>query len=137
MGQEILQSANRIVVPDRAGQLIVQRRSWPVTVKSNGDTVVVGYLPAGCRPHAPACQLIVEAAVANSNWDLCLVDTSTILIDGQAHTTATLTRAAVTTYSTIETIGVSSSNRAIVLLLNTAPASAAGTVHVDLAYYAP
>ena len=137
MPQEILQTAHRIVVPDSAGKLIVQRKSWTVTVKANADTVIVGYLPAGCRLHAPACQLVVEAAVPNSNYDLGIDDVATILIDGQAHTTATLTRAGVTTYATIESIGVSQSNRPIILLLNTAPASAAGKVHVDLAYFAP
>jgi hypothetical protein len=137
MAQEILQSSNRMSVSDRTGQLIVQRFSWPVTVKTNADTVVVGYLPADHKLHIPACQVVVEAAVANSNYDLCLVSTSNVLLDNQAHTTATLTRAALTTYSLGETLGVSSDNRAVILLLNTAPAAAGGTVHVDLAYYAP
>lgn len=137
MAEIILPSANRIVVPDRAGDLIVQRLSWTVTVQTNADTVVIGYLPAGCRLHLPATQVIVEAAVPNCNIDLCLVDTSNVLLDNQAHTTATLTRAAPATYALAETLGISDANRKVILLLNTAPASAAGRIHVDLAYFAP
>jgi hypothetical protein len=137
MAQEILQSANRIVVPPRAGELIVARLVWDVAVKSNADTVVIGYLPAGCKLHAPASQIYFDAAVPNCDVDLLLVDTSNVLINTGAHTTATATRVAMTTYELAETLGVSESNRAILLLLNTAPASAAGNIIADVAYFAP
>jgi len=137
MGDETLASANRILVPARAGELIVQRRSWKVDVQTNGDEIIVGYLPAGCRIHAMASQLLIEAAVPNCDIDLCLGAAANVLHNTGAHTTATATRAAIATYTLVETLGVSDENRPIILLLNTAPASAAGSVHVDLAYFAP
>lgn len=137
MAEIILPSANRIVVPDRAGDLIVQRRSWRVDVRTNGDEIVIGYLPAGCRIHAPASQLLIEAAVPNCDVDVCIGEAANVLHNTGSHTTATATRAAITTYTLVETLGVSDANRKIILLLNTAPASAAGSIHVDLAYFAP
>ena len=137
MALETLQSAHSIIVPGRAGELIVQRKSWAVTVKSNADLVGIGYLPAGCRIHVPSSQLLIEAAVPNCDVDVVIVDASNVLHNTGAHTTATLTRAAFSTFALAETLGVSSENRLIALLLNTAPASAAGNIHVDLAYFAP
>lgn len=137
MGETILQSAHRIAVPDRAGVLIVPRNSWKVAVKSNADTIVVGYLPAGCRILPALSQLYIEAAVPNCDVDVCIDTTSNVLHNTGAHTTATATRAAFSTYDLAETLGVSTENRKIILLLNTAPASAAGNIHVDLAYSTP
>ena len=137
MSQVSLQSANKIIVPDRAGQLIVQRKSWLVSVVVDADTILVGYLPAGCRIHVPSTQIIFEAAVPNCDVDLLIVDTGSVLINSGAHTTATLTRVGASTYSLAETLGVSSENRAILLLANTHPATAAGSIHAEVGYFAP
>lgn len=136
MSEIVLASAHRIVVPARAGELIIQRKSWPVTVETNGDTIVIGYLPANCKIAVGLSQVYFEAAVPNCDVDVCIDTASNVLHNTGAHTTATSTQAAFSTFDLGETLGVSTDNRKILLLLNTKPTSAVGSIHVDLAYYA-
>lgn len=136
MARIILPTAYDIRVPARAGELIVQRKSWKVDVRSNADEIVIGYQPAGTRIHVQVGQLLIEAAVPNCDVDVCIGEVANVLHNTGAHTTATATRAAFSTYTLAESLGKSDENRPIILLLNTAPASAAGSIHVDLAYFA-
>lgn len=137
MSTETLASANRIIVPDRAGQQIQQRRSWPVVAKTNGDKVIVGYLPANCRLNVQDCQVIADGATPAFTYSLCVDIDGNALISADAVTAATFKRTASTAYQAGETIGVSDVNRPVYLLLSAAPASAGGNVHVDLSYFAP
>jgi len=130
-------NANRMRVPDRAGELYVNRLSWPVTAQTNGDKVLIGYLPANCKIHVPDSQIIADGATAAMSVDVCVdVDTNPV-VDNQAVSLNTFARAAFSTFSLCETIGVSSNNRPVYLLLNTAPTAAGGNVYVDLAIYDP
>lgn len=137
MSEEILQSAHQFPVADRAGQLIIQRKSWLATVKTDGDTVVVGYLPAGHRLHAPSTQVIFEAALGTGDIDVAIGTTSNKLIDSGGNTNTTFKRVGATTYELAETLGVSDENRPIILHLVDAPAAGGGNVIVDIGYYAP
>lgn len=131
--------SDRINVAGRAGELIVQRKNWPVATVVAADLVVIGYLPAGHRIHAQASQLRIEAAVPNCDIDLVLLDGDDVRVlhNTGSHTTGSVTRVALTTYDLVETIGTSSENRALALLINTAPATFVGEIKVDLAYFAP
>lgn len=137
MSQEILQNAQDFPVPDRVGQLIIQRKKWQVTVKADASTVVVGYLPAGCRLHVPLTKLIFEAAVPNCDVDLTVGSTPTTVINSGAFTTGTLAAKVSSDYAAAETVGVSDENRIVELALITAPATAAGSIYAEIAYYAP
>ena len=136
MAQEILASSHQFPVPDRAGQLIVQRKSWKVTAKTNGDTVVIGHLPAGCRLHVPLTKLVFEAAVSTCDVDLTVGDTPVTVINSGTFTTGTLAAIASSDHAAAQTVGASEENRIVSLLLNTAPGSAAGTIHAEIAYFA-
>ena len=136
MAQEILASSHQFPVPDRAGQLIVQRKSWKVTAKTNGDTVVIGHLPAGCRLHVPLTKLVFEAAVPTCDIDLTVGDTPTTVITSGTFTTGTAAAISSSDHAAAQTVGVSEENRIVSLLLNTAPGSAAGTIHAEIAYFA-
>ena len=137
MSQEYLANAHDFPVPDRSGVLIIQRKAWKVTVKSNADTIVVGHLPAGCRLHVPLTKLVIEAAVPNCDIDLTVGGTPVTVINSGSHTTATLSAKVSSDYAAAETVGVSDENRIVELALITAPASAAGTVYAEIAYFAP
>lgn len=137
MSQEYLANAHSFPVPDRAGVVIIQRKAWPVAVKSNGDTIVVGHLPAGCRLHVPLTKIVIEADVPNCDVDLTVGTGPTTVINSGAHTTATLSAKVSSDYAAAETVGVSDENRIVELALITAPASAAGTIYAEIAYYAP
>jgi hypothetical protein len=136
MSEIVLASAHRIIVPGRAGELIIQRKSWPVTVETDGDTILIGYLPANCKINVGLSQVIFEAAVKTCDVDVCIDTASNVLHNSGTHTESTLTRAAFSTHELGETLGVSTNNRAILLLLNSKPGSAVGSIHVDLAYNA-
>lgn len=137
MSQEYLANAHDFPVPDRVGVVIIQRKAWKVTAKSNGDTVVVGHLPAGCRLHVPLTKLIFEAAVPNCDVDLTVGSSPTTVINSGAFTTATLAAKTSSDYAAAETVGVSDENRIVELAMITAPASAAGTIYAEIAYFAP
>ena len=136
MAQEILQSAHQIAVADRAGQLIVQRKSWPVAPKTAADTIVVGYLPAGHRIHVQASQVVIEGGVANCDVDVCIGVAGNVLINTGSHTTGTLTAVQGTDEAAGEALGVSDENRPILLLVNSGTfVAGSGRIHADIAYY--
>lgn len=137
MATEILASANRVIEAGRAGEQILQRRSWPVVAKTNGDKVVVGYLPANHRLNVQDCQVIADGATPAFTYSLCVDIDANALVSADAVTAATFKRTASTAYQAGETIGVSDTPRAVYLLLSTAPTTAGGNVHVDLSYFAP
>lgn len=129
--------ADRINVAGRAGEAIVQRKRWDVEAVQANDVVVIGYLPAGHRIHAPLSQMLVAADVPNADIDLVLIDGSTthVLIDAGGHTTGSTSRDGISDYDIVETIGTASYNREVALRINTAPATFAGSVSVDLGYF--
>lgn len=137
MSQEYLANAHDFPVPDRSGVLIIERKVWKVTVKSNADTIVVGHLPAGCRLHVPLTKLIFEAAVPNCDIDLTVGSSPATVINSGAFTTGTLAARVSSDYAAAETLGVSDENRIVELALIAAPASAAGNVIAEIAYFAP
>lgn len=137
MPTETLQSANAIRVPDRAGEVIINRLVWPVTAKANGDKVIIGYVPANCRIHAPDSQVIADGNTAATTFDVCVDQDTAKIAAAVAVTAATFSRSAVTAYQAVETIGRSTGNRPVYLLLSTAPTTAGGNVIVDLAVYDP
>ena len=137
MANEKLINADRIRVPDRAGELIINRFEWPVTAKADGDTVVIGYVPADCRIHALSSQVIADGATGAMTLDVCVDAVANKIAAAVAVTATTFKQAAITTYALCESLGVSSNNRPIILNLSTAPTVAGGKVIVELASFAP
>lgn len=145
MANTKLPSANMIIVADRAGVLIKQRKSYPVAVQANGDRVLIGFLPAGYKLDIGLCRTFVLGAdIAAQTFDICIgtgaVDwdgDANVLVDNLAVTADTAVNGTVfSTFALGETLGVSSANRPVYLLWSAAPATAEGTIHVDLAYFA-
>lgn len=130
-------NANRAVVPDRAGQLLIQRFNWPVTAQTNGDRILLGYLPANCKIHALASQVIADGATPAFTYSLAVDVDANAIVSADAITATTFKRTAVTTYQLCETIGRPTGNVPVYLLLTAAPASAGGNLSVDLAYFDP
>jgi len=137
MAIETLQSANSIRVPDRAGELVINRLVWPVTAKTDADQVLIGYLPANCRIHAPASQVIADGATGAMTFDVFVDTTATKIASAYAVTASTFKQAAVASAAVIDTIGKATTNRAVYLNLSTAPTVAGGNIVVDLAVYDP
>lgn len=137
MATVTLGSANRIRVPDRAGELVINRFDWPVTVQANGDKVIVGYLPANCRIKADESQTIADGATGAMTFDVCVDIDGQVIDSADAITAATFKRTGHTAYQTVETIGKTDANRAVYLKLTTAPTVAGGHIYVDLAVYDP
>lgn len=137
MASVYTQNYGQANVPDRAGQLIITRMRWPVTVQANGDKAYVGFLPAGCKLHIPDCQFIGDGVGGGAGTiDVCVGSDSNVILDNQAIVASTFVRAALTTYSLAETLGVSSDNRDVYFKLDTAPTVAGGYWMIDLAYFA-
>jgi hypothetical protein len=131
-------------VADRAGEHLRPRFSWPVRKNgdeshalANGDKIVVGQLPAGHRFDKLNTQVVVDNGTTALNYDLCIDNDATIIIDNQAVSATTFTRTAASiSDANAEAIGVSTANRDVYLILNTAPTADGGNVYVDLSYIA-
>lgn len=137
MATKKLINADRIRVPDRAGVLIINRYEWPVEAAANGDNIVVGYLPANCRIHALASQVVANGQTPAMTLDVCVDTVDNKLVPAVAITANTFDQTAVTDYELCETLGTSTNNRPVILALRTAPTTAGGKVIVDLAVYDP
>lgn len=144
-----LQSANKHIVADRAGTLIKAPLEYSVQVQSAGDRVLIGFLPAGHKLDIGATRIFaknVAAALAAQAVVVC-IGTGVADWDGDANTLYASTAitanteilgTAATTFALGETLGVSTNNRPVYLYWPaTPPASAAGLIRLDLAYYAP
>jgi len=129
-------TADRIRVPDRAGELVINRYVWPVTAQSNGDAILIGYLPADTKLDAANSQVIGDGATGAMTFDVCVADDTNKVVAAQAVVAATFVRAAFSTYQLAETLATDSNNRAVYLLLSTAPTVAGGKIIVDLASFA-
>lgn len=130
-------SADRIRVPDRAGELVINRYIWPVTAQSNGDAILIGYVPANCKVDVGNSQIIGDGATGAMTLDVCAGDDTVKLVASQAVVANTFVRAAMSTYQTAETLGRSTNNVPVYLLLGTAPTVAGGNIIVDLASFDP
>lgn len=137
MAQEKLITADRIRVPDRAGALIINRYEWPVSAKSNNDTVIVGYLPANCRIHAPSSQVIADGDTGAMTFDVSIGEVANKILAANAVTASTFKQAPIESFELCETLGRTEDNRPVILNLSTAPTVAGGKIIVDLACFDP
>ena len=131
---------DRTAVADRGGDVVVDRKPWPVTKQADGDKVHVGFLPAGHRLNKGDSAVVADGATPALTYSLILVDddgTLITLISGDAITASTFKKTALgITNANLKTIGVSQLNRDIYLLLSTAPTATGGNIFVDLQYRA-
>lgn len=127
-------------VADRAGDLLVARKTWPVAIQADADKIHVGYLPAGHRLNKGLSAVTGDGSQGAMTYSLVIVkdDGSLLtLISAQAMVASTYIRTALgVTDANLEAFGVSQLNRDVYLLLSTAPTVAGGNVHVDLNYHA-
>jgi hypothetical protein len=132
-----LLSINRGSVPTApaANIVVVNSMDWDVVAAANGDTVYIGDLPAFHRILPEACSFIANGQTGAMNVDVCVGQASDVVHDNQAVVAATFARAAFSTFQKCYELGVSSVNRKVFLLLNTAPTVPGGKVTVSLAYY--
>ncbi len=120
---------------DRAGQPVINDHVWDVEAgKANADLIKIGELPAYHQLEPALCAVfaIAEGGVlAAQNVDVFIGDAPTVdntVVDNLAVVANTEQRAALTTHLAGYKLGVSPVNRPIYLLLNTAPATAAGQI---------
>ncbi|HEY1034559.1 MAG TPA: hypothetical protein VGE09_06220 [Pseudoxanthomonas sp.] len=128
-------NAGAYATSDRAGQVVINDHQWDVEAgKTNGDYIKVGELPAYHQLDTALSEIfaIAEGGVlAAQNLDVFIGDTPTAdntVVDNLAVVANTEQRAAVSTHLAGYKLGVSSVNRPIYLLLNTAPATGIGQI---------
>lgn len=137
MAQVTLTTADRIRVPDRAGQVVINRYVWPVTAQTNGDSVLIGYLPADCKIVPGASQVVADGSTAAMTFDVCVGGASNVIAAAVPVVLNTFKQVSVPSAAIIETLGTSPTNRPVTLTLTTAPTAAGGKVIVELAVFDP
>lgn len=147
MGTEVLNSANTYATSDRAGQVVVNDHRWDVAVKTNGDLIKIGELPAFHRLAPELCTLYaigVGGNIAAATYDVFIPtaegvakSAATTLFDNVAITanTPVATPATAAAHLLAEAMGVSSVNRPIYLDAQAAPATAVGIIKVRIACF--
>jgi hypothetical protein len=128
---------------DRAGQPVFNDHVWDVEAgKANGDWVKIGDLPANHQlaPELSSVFALAEGGVlAAQNVDIFIGDAPTAdntVVNDLAVVANTEQRAALSTHLPGYKLGVSQVNRPIWILLNTAPATAAGQLVFRCASFA-
>lgn len=132
MAEKLASNRNKVASSPAAGIAVVNAHDWVVEASANGDTVVIGELPAYHRLVPELCSFTVDAAAPAMNVDVCVDDGTNPIFDNVAVVGGAFARTALTAFAAVAAKGVSQVNRKIYLLLNTAPATAGGKVTVQI-----
>lgn len=135
MAEKLANNRNKVASSPAAGLVVVNNHEWDVEASTNGDTVLIGELPAYHQLLPEASCLIFDGDAAAMTADVCVEADANAIFAASATLGAAFTRVACTTYELSRTLGVSAVNRPIYLKLSAAPAAAGGKVIASIASY--